>query len=437
MSEITATTPRSTSVLSAGTVLSFLRGDREAIVTIASARGALGIGALFVVSAALAREYDGVDLLAEPWHLVLPLAASLATSFLLYSLLYGVGKARGIGKVPFGRTYLRFLGLYWMTAPLAWLYAVPVESFMTPGQATVANLALLGLVSVWRVILMTRVVQSLFNIGLTAAWPVVLLFADVVALAAIGVLPRPVISIMGGISHTDAEVTILTATWLVGAACVVSLPVWLIATLVIAAAGKRWEFPLGTADTGPRPTAGLWSLAALSVAGWVFVLPFTQPRQRLAQRVNDDLRNGNIQKAVALMATHQRGDFPARWEPPPRVGYGETQPPMLDVMEVVLATNPPAWVRSIFTEKFGNTLYNTALLWPGHIDDEEFNRYVQVLLKLPEGPSFASREEPWLSMALNDPDLSDARRSGIKALVDLGKSYDPKHHPSEQFARPY
>ena len=102
------------------TLWGFLRGEREAILEIASAKGMLGIGVLFVLSAALAREYDGADLLAEPWHLVLPLAASLTTSFLLFSLLFGVGKARGIGSVPFGRAYLRFLGAYWMTAPQAW-----------------------------------------------------------------------------------------------------------------------------------------------------------------------------------------------------------------------------------------------------------------------------------------------------------------------------
>jgi len=32
---------------------------------------------------AFAREYDGEDLLHEPWHLLLPLVASLATSFIL------------------------------------------------------------------------------------------------------------------------------------------------------------------------------------------------------------------------------------------------------------------------------------------------------------------------------------------------------------------
>ncbi|HQU43390.1 MAG TPA: hypothetical protein PK867_11305 [Pirellulales bacterium] len=361
----------------------------------------------------------------------------MGTSFLLFSLLFGVGKARGIGPVPFVRTYLRFLGLYWMTAPLAWLYAVPVENFMTPLQATVTNLALLGLVSVWRVWLMTRVVQCLFSAGVFAAWPVVLFFADAVALAAMAVTPVPVISIMGGISHTDAEIAVLNVTLLVGFACVVSLPIWVLSTAGIAAGGERWEFALtGTRETA-SPTRGLRWLAVGFVAAWILVLPMTQPRQRLARHVDDNLKTGKIKEAVAEMAAHNRGDFPARWDAPPHVGYGEREPPILDVMEVIVAMDPPPWVRSIFTEKFGNTLYNTTLLWPGRMDDKEFSRYVQVLLKLHEGPSFAAREARWLRMARDQPNQSEARQAGIDALLDLAKSYDPERHPPEQFARPF
>ncbi|HEV3021490.1 MAG TPA: hypothetical protein VGX76_03460, partial [Pirellulales bacterium] len=44
--------------LTVGTLWRFLRGDHDAILSVASARGALRLGLLFVVSAALAREYD-------------------------------------------------------------------------------------------------------------------------------------------------------------------------------------------------------------------------------------------------------------------------------------------------------------------------------------------------------------------------------------------
>ena len=42
---------------------------------------------LFVISAGFAREYDGEDLLHQPWHVLLPLVTSLITSLLLFVLL--------------------------------------------------------------------------------------------------------------------------------------------------------------------------------------------------------------------------------------------------------------------------------------------------------------------------------------------------------------
>ena len=51
------------------------------------------------------------------------------------------------------------MGLFWMTAPIAWLYAIPVERFFGSYSAAVANITLLGVVSLWRVLLMSRVIQ--------------------------------------------------------------------------------------------------------------------------------------------------------------------------------------------------------------------------------------------------------------------------------------
>src|SRR5262245_33154150 len=68
----------------------YLCGSRDAIQTIAGNRHAPWIGLLFVLSAGFAREYDGEDLLHEPWYVVIPVGASLVTSFLLFSLAYGI-----------------------------------------------------------------------------------------------------------------------------------------------------------------------------------------------------------------------------------------------------------------------------------------------------------------------------------------------------------
>ena len=59
---------------------------------------------------------------------MLPPAASLVVSFLLFGVLLAVAARRALSG--FGRRYLSFLGVFWMTAPLAWIYAIPFERFL-------------------------------------------------------------------------------------------------------------------------------------------------------------------------------------------------------------------------------------------------------------------------------------------------------------------
>ena len=137
------------------TLFLYLIGNRQAMFDIAADRRALFIGFLFVLSAGFAREYDGEDLIHEPWYLLIPLAASLLSSFVLYLVTYGVFistrqirgesvlfvdtdgllKKKPLSGPSFLSGYLSFLALFWCTAPLAWLYAIPYERFLSPVEA--------------------------------------------------------------------------------------------------------------------------------------------------------------------------------------------------------------------------------------------------------------------------------------------------------------
>src|SRR5574341_2207164 len=132
--------------MSVQTLLLYLIGSRKAIETIASSRSAVGLGLLFVLSAGFAREYDGADLLHEPWRVFIPFLASLVTSVILYSLLWATARVKEPAGLSFPEGFPSFLGLFWLTAPLAWLYAVPFERFLGPVEAMEANLACLGVV---------------------------------------------------------------------------------------------------------------------------------------------------------------------------------------------------------------------------------------------------------------------------------------------------
>jgi hypothetical protein len=58
------------------TLFLYLICNSQAILEIARGRRPLGLGLLFVLSAGLARDYDGEDLLHEPWHLGLAVSPS-------------------------------------------------------------------------------------------------------------------------------------------------------------------------------------------------------------------------------------------------------------------------------------------------------------------------------------------------------------------------
>jgi hypothetical protein len=167
---------------------------------------------------------------------------------------------------------------------------------------------------------------------------------------------------------------------------------------------KNWKYVLANACDAPRISRSLWLLGCVSIAVWIFILPFTQPEQRLRTAVEDDLASGRIKEAVHLMVTHRRDDLPPHWEPPPRFGYSEPAfPPILDVLEVVLDSAPPAWVLDVYTDNLREHMSNGMWLRdaieehePRHAPSRrpnpcpwwaltDMDRLMKVLKRLPQG----------------------------------------------------
>lgn len=373
----------------------FLVGDRQAILDVAATRHAWLVGLVLVLSAGLAREYDHEDLGREPWHAFLPLAASLLTATILFTLIRIVSWRRSGGGWPRRGGYPAFLGLYWATAPLAWLYAIPVERFLSVESAVAANLWLLAVVSLWRVLLMSRVIQVVWRCHAVAAFSVVGFFAWGVATTALFLTPIPVLSMMGGIELAPAEAMLAAATFFTGLVLFLSTPLWLVGCLSVLLfrrqAGGPWTPDRAFAAGTLRPTRTLWRAAAAAVFVGFALLPFTQPEQRLRHDAEQALRGGAPEAAIRLMAGHARTDFPPHWDPPPRTSFGERIPRLTDVVVAIAAVDPPAWVREIYFAKVGNAEYPN---WSGgalvRLDEESLARYVDVLERLPEGRRLAA-----------------------------------------------
>lgn len=184
-----------------------------------------------VLSAAIAREYDQEFIPRAPWLLLVPFAASLGSSLLLWLLLWFAMFRSRRKLMPFWGNYRRFLGLFWMTAPMAWLYAIPYERFLPAMAAMHANYATLGLVAAWRVFLMIRVAQVWCGRSAYGSTLLLLFFGDAALFSALVFSPWPVIDIMAGNNDpvVMAEQSILMLTLAIS---FLALPLLGVATLI-------------------------------------------------------------------------------------------------------------------------------------------------------------------------------------------------------------
>src|SRR5262249_51772677 len=137
----------------------FLLGDADAIRRLAADPWALAVGAVLVLTAGLARHHDTHDLRQQWWRLLIPFAASTLAAAILF-LVLALASHGVLATLELGRA---LLGLFWLTAPFAWLYGLPFERIWPPKPAARARRVALGVVAACRVALMTRCVVVLIG----------------------------------------------------------------------------------------------------------------------------------------------------------------------------------------------------------------------------------------------------------------------------------
>jgi hypothetical protein len=400
------------------TLLGFLLGRRAAILAMASCPHALWLGLLFVISAGFAREYDGEDLVHEPWRVFLPLVASLISATVLFVASDGIARARGSGAPSAGMSYRAFLSLFWFTAPLAWLYAIPYERFLAPVEAMRANLLTLGVVAAWRVFLMVRVLHVFMGFKVISAIFIVFAFADAVVLVLLPSLPVPLIEIMGGVRLSESEELLKAAgmTTLCWGIC--SAPVWLIGYIIVAATARpRWAELSAT----PLPVRfGPWLLGAFALAIWAVILPLTQPEQLMRKRVERILLEGRIEEGLAEMSAVEADAFPPNWDPPPHSVHLLRDADAIVRLMNALADRPQApWVRALYLEKIRMYLRGATGRFSFYsiLGEGQLGRLAEAMARMPEGPELAQELRPILETP-NDR-WKDEDQAGLKVLRQL------------------
>lgn len=435
------------------TLFWFLLGDATAIEAVAVDPWAPRVGLALAATTGLARHYDSKDLLRQPRFLALPAVTAVALATLLFGLLCLVLLMKGRTLPPDSAGYQSFLGMFLCTAPLAWLYALPYQRFLSLGATVRAKLATLGLVAAWRVAILARALTVVLHDPTAGSLCFVLMVADAVALVALVVTSNPsdarstprVVSVMGGIgpyvtNKKQDDFAHRTAVT-VGCLGVVLLPLCVMGVSAAPLPTAHWRALLaGAAPTAP-PAPAVWWLAGLAALVFLGLGCWTQPSQWRRGRFEAWLRSGRITEALTDLSVRGLTAFPPHWQPPPTADFRE--PPGLPA--VVRAALEPAvapWVCAIYLERFERYLSQPLWFWPY---DDELGQVIAVLRQLPDGQALAARvldagaqvedflkkneemvrklegqgDRPGISLVQPEPKITEQRPALLAALADL------------------
>lgn len=322
-------------------VFLYLIGNRAAIHRIAATPWAWLVGAVLVLTAGLARNYDHLDLLRQSSWFIGPFVASIfSTLFIFLWVTLGLKLGNHPGR---GRNLLTFLNLVWLTAPCAWIYGIPVELFTDILTATKWNIAFLAIVSLWRVALIIRAVSILTE----APWPRVTLM--VLTPAALEMMvgstykSLSLIGIMGGVRLPPHDELLLKATNFTTVASFWTFVICLLAIFFINGAANK---PLYRETPGFPKSAMI--LAAATLLIWIGIaLPF-QPQIRNRHHLAQLIRQKDFDAAIEFASSKQRSDFPAiHYLAPDPTIYRHNYP--LELLEK-LPADAPAWLREEWTQ---------------------------------------------------------------------------------------
>jgi hypothetical protein len=328
--------------------LGYVLGREHSIRELAGGRATLWTGIGMVLLTSIARNYDQTFILEKPFlWLFGSLLFSLVSGTWLYLVVYGwfirrvVAHAGGEAPALWGR-WRTFMGLFWMTAPVAWLYAIPVERFFDSVTAAKANLTLLAIVSLWRVILMTRVMQCLTG-ARTHAILLWVLFAAVMEVLVVfffgGAFAKALMAGMGGMRNSPEETLLTSAMSAVFGVAFWGAPVVLILALVFGRSLGGNNLPVPS-----RSQSGPGWLGALAVT-WMALAMLPQIQLSRNVQVEKLFSAQKHRDALDYLAVHQISDFaPARVLAPN--AFEREIFTDLPACFSVVQTNDPVWVRA-------------------------------------------------------------------------------------------
>jgi len=389
-------------------MLLYQLGKSTAIAEAVRNRSLLWVGAGLVLTAAIARNYDQVFILEKPWWPLGPLAFSTFSALFIYLFVYlrflrpaKDAETKGAG---FWKPFVVFLGLFWMTSPIAWLYAIPVERFLGSYEAAIANVTLLAAVSAWRVWLLSRALSVALGVGWKQTLPTVVLAGalELVLLSMTGCAAT--LEIMGGLRHSPERVVkdnmTGVAIWVGLAAAVAS------GFYVNRFGGKHRGCSFSRVPGGSFP----FSLVFLLVF-WVALAVFPQMELGRNHRLNALLAGSDYAAALKHLSAHEKKDFaPAHRIPPDPYTSAvfRSLPGLFGAMNGTEAD----WVRTEYLQHLEIMLQHPL----GWIGEDEALELLKGLQAIPEGQAWVRAHADGLKRLFHRLGEKEDVKAGLEKL---------------------
>lgn len=324
-----------------------LCGHRESILRAVDCQRSMLLMPLLVASAAVCREYDGSSFVFAPIELLIPFVASLVIATLLFIVVIICRQLANCKPVEEGISFRRFLYGYWLTAPIAWLYALPIESMTDELTAVRVNLTLLSIVSIWRVLLFSRIAGVIYNLP---TWIVLSWIGPVCAMIAAAAMFQnklQMVGFMGGIRLTQSEELVLAFQH--QAETVLGYLFWALVVSFFLSFGfllrMRSQFlkvPLSHSSVVGRSVWISLSIVFLLLAAGS---TYFQPKLFRSGWANWLVREGKCKEAGNYLGSFQRTDLPkGSFIKFPRIEPWGRNEQVVGRIRSVLDLNPPDWV---------------------------------------------------------------------------------------------
>ncbi len=229
---------------------------------------------------------------------------------------------------------------------------------------------------------------------------------------------------MGGIRMTESEDIILGTRFLLIAGGVLTAPIWLIGYVSCYSMKSPWTWQLHEMEQQNQPVSwNAWMLALVSLLFLTPFLPWTQHEQWLRWRAEKLLLAGSFGEVSKLTHEHSEKDLPPHWDPPPRIGYGETKPELISATIAIHASNPADWFWRLYLDKLARKRdhfrFEVVL---STLNEAELAGFIELFETLRVSSWHAALIDVWIEKSLMEEPTNQERQELLIKIQELCKA---------------